>query len=481
MLGGRMNANPRPTPRLPRGSKFIPFLILALAVSWSAAQSEEPNTTLVWSDEFDYTGLPDPEKWGYDVGGHGWGNNELQYYTEAREANARVGNGVLTIEARKESYQGSDYTSARLITKNKGDWLYGRFEIRAKLPEGRGTWPAVWMLPTDWVYGGWPRSGEIDIMEHVGYDQNNIHATIHTEDFNHMKGTQVGSSIMASNVAEEFHVYAMEWRPDRIDAFLDGERYFTVTDTGGGIGAWPFDQRFHLLLNIAVGGNWGGAQGVDPSIFPQTMEVDYVRVYEFEDLTVPVVAHDVPGIVQAEDFDTQTGVQMEATEDRGGGQNIGWLTHGDWADYALEAATAGSYALDLRYASPEGIASVEITIDGQDPITVGPLPATGGWQSWETMEAARLALPAGSSTLRLTIDSPEDEDLNINWMELRAAGGNTWAGYPLIENEFVDTGGFLGYLYVGQDPFVWCYDMERWIFLPEENAMGAGAWLYMTY
>jgi beta-glucanase (GH16 family) len=415
------------------------------------------------------------------VGGHGWGNNELQYYTEAREENARVGGGVLTIEARRESYQGSDYTSARLITKNKGDWLYGRFEIRAKLPEGRGTWPAVWMLPTDWVYGGWPRSGEIDIMEHVGYDQNRIHATIHTEDFNHMKGTQVGNSIMASNVAEEFHVYAMEWRPDRIDAFLDGERYFTVTDTGGGIGAWPFDQRFHLLLNIAVGGNWGGVEGVDPSVFPQTMEVDYVRVYEFDDLTVPVLSHDVPGIVQAEDFDSQAGVQMEATEDRGGGQNIGWLTHGDWAEYALEADAAGSYALDLRYASPEGIASVEIRVDDGDPVTVGPLPATGGWQSWETMETAQLALPAGSSTLRLTIDSPEDEDLNINWMELRTVGGETWAGYPLIENEFVDTGGFLGYLYVGQDPFVWCYDMERWIFLPEENAMGSGAWLYLTY
>jgi len=445
------------------------------------AVGQEGEPTLVWSDEFDYTGLPDPQKWNYDVGGHGWGNNELQYYTQAREENARVADGVLTIEARKESYRGSNYTSARLITKDKGDWLYGRFEIRAKLPEGRGTWPAIWMLPTDWVYGGWPRSGEIDIMEHVGYDQNRVHATIHTDDFNHIKGTQVGSSIMASNVAEEFHVYAMEWRPDRIDAFLDGERYFTATDSGGGIGAWPFDERFHLLMNIAVGGNWGGVEGVDPDIFPQTMEVDYVRVYEFEDLSSPVVSHPVPGRIQAEEFDTQSGVRTEATEDEGGGRNIGWLTHEDWADYALETVSAGPYAIDLRYASPEGLASLQIAVDGGEPLVVGPLPATGGWQAWETREIGQLNLPEGSSTLRMTVDSPEDEDLNINWMEIQSAAADSWAGYPLIENGFVNTGDFLGYLYVGQAPFVWCYRMERWIFLPEENAAGSGAWLYAPF
>ena len=154
-----------------------------------------------------------------------------------------------------------------MISKDNGDWKYGRFEIGSKLPRGRGTWPAIWMLPTDQEYGGWPASGEIDIMEHVGYEMNRIHGTIHTDRFNHTKRTQIGSSLSARNVDTEFHVYAMEWRPDRIDIFLDGKRYFTISNDGSGFEAWPFDQRFHLLMNIAVGGNWGGARGIDDSIF----------------------------------------------------------------------------------------------------------------------------------------------------------------------------------------------------------------------
>ena len=226
----------------------IRFLLLLLFAGNTTTVSAQESSVLVWSDEFEYTGLPDDTKWSYDVGGHGWGNNELQYYTEARSENVRVENGVLTIEARKENFEGSGYTSTRLVSRNKGDWKYGRFEIRAKLPRGRGTWPAVWMLPTDWLYGGWPASGEIDIMEHVGYDMNRVHGTIHTAAFNHTKGTQVGKSILASNVDTEFHVYAMEWWPNRIEMYLDGEHYFTFPNNGSGFAAWPFDQRFHLLV-----------------------------------------------------------------------------------------------------------------------------------------------------------------------------------------------------------------------------------------
>ncbi|MEJ2503896.1 MAG: glycoside hydrolase family 16 protein, partial [Gemmatimonadota bacterium] len=138
----------------------------------------------VWADEFDTPGLPDTLRWSYDVGGHGWGNEELQYYTEARQANARVEDGHLIIEARRDSVGGREYSSARLVTKGKGDWQYGRFEARAKLPSGRGTWPAIWMLPTEWRYGGWPESGEIDIMEHVGHDPDVVHATVHTGAYN---------------------------------------------------------------------------------------------------------------------------------------------------------------------------------------------------------------------------------------------------------------------------------------------------------
>lgn len=237
---------------------------------------------LIWSDEFDYTGLPDDSKWNYDVGGDGWGNNELQYYTKNRTENARVENGHLIIQAHKETYGGKSYTSARLITKTKGDWKYGRIEIKAKLPGGRGTWPAIWMLPTDWAYGGWPASGEIDIMESVGYDPGKIYGTVHTEAYNHSLGTQRGSSIMIADAESNYHLYAIEWDENKIDFFVDDTKYFTFSNQGDWT-KWPFDKRFHLILNIAIGGDWGGIQGVDNNIFPVQMEVDYVRVYQLID------------------------------------------------------------------------------------------------------------------------------------------------------------------------------------------------------
>ena len=237
-------------------------------------------TNLVWSDEFDYTGLPNPQKWSYDVGGSGWGNNELQYYTKDRPENARVEGGNLIITARREAMEGRDYTSARLVTKNKGDWKYGRVEVKAKLPQGRGVWPAIWMLPTEWKYGDWPASGEIDIMEFVGYEPDRVHGTVHTQSFNHGIGTQKGSSLQFTDLATASHVYAIEWYADKIDFFIDNQRYFTFTNSGKGFADWPFDQSFHLILNVAVGGNWGGAQGVDPSVYPQQFVIDYVRVYQ---------------------------------------------------------------------------------------------------------------------------------------------------------------------------------------------------------
>ena len=231
-----------------------------------------------WSDEFDYTGKPDPRKWGYDLGGGGWGNNELQYYTDHVD-NASVGDGVLTITARKQALGGREYTSARLVSKHKGDFRYGRFEARAKLPSGRGTWPAIWMLPTDWRYGDWPRSGEIDIMEHVGFDPERVHISVHTGSYNHVAGTQRTATRMVDGVMEDFHLYRVDWTPDAIRGYIDDEPMFEFRNEGTGPDAWPFDQRFHWLLNIAVGGNWGGKEGIDDSVFPARMQVDYVRVY----------------------------------------------------------------------------------------------------------------------------------------------------------------------------------------------------------
>lgn len=236
-------------------------------------------TTTAWSEEFNTDGSPDPAKWSYDIGGHGWGNNELQYYTDG--LNATVNNGVLKITARKESFSGKDYTSARMVTKNKGDWLYGRFEVKAKLPRGRGTWPAIWMLPTDGVYGTWPNSGEIDIMEHVGFDQNRVHITIHTKAFNHLIGTQKSANKIVNTASDEFHRYRVDWASYGIRGYIDDEKIFEFLNQGAGPDYWPFDKKFHLLLNIAVGGSWGGAMGVDDTIFPASMEVDYIRVFTF--------------------------------------------------------------------------------------------------------------------------------------------------------------------------------------------------------
>ena len=262
-----------------RRTGIVAYLLSALALAGCASIPREAKQTLVWSDEFNYTGLPDSTKWSYNVDGHGWGNNELQYYTDKRLENARVENGVLTIEARKEEWQGSKYTSARLVTKGKGDWQYGRIEVRARIPKGRGTWPAIWMLAsTDPL--AWPDDGEIDIMEHVGFNQGYVHGTVHTKKYNHVIGTQKTDTILVPDCSEKFHVYALDWTADSIKISMDDQVYFTFGNERTGDDAWPFNKPHHLLLNIAVGGNWGGAKGIDDSIWPQKMEVDYVRVYK---------------------------------------------------------------------------------------------------------------------------------------------------------------------------------------------------------
>lgn len=263
---------------------FILFFTCFLFVQ-KTVLAQTSFTKLVWSDEFNYKGLPDSSKWGYDKGkgcpdNCGWGNNELQFYTWNRSENARVKKGKLIIEARKENYEGAGYTSARLVSKNKGDWKYGRFEIKAKLPAGTGMWPAIWMLPTKWEYGGWPHSGEIDIMENVGYWPDSVLSTVHTGAYNGMLNTQKTAGLNFKDLSKAFHVYSAEWTADKISFFVDGKLCNVFNNDHTGTAAWPFDTEFHLLLNVAVGGNWGGKFGVDDKIFPQKMEIDYVRVYQ---------------------------------------------------------------------------------------------------------------------------------------------------------------------------------------------------------
>jgi len=273
--------------------KCAPF-ILALTLALS---SQAEDWKLVWSDEFDKAGLPDPAKWNFETGF--LRNNEQQFYTRERPENARVENGMLVIEARKEQFKNPDYdpeaqgrgsagrrkefaayTSASLTTRGKAAWTYGRIEVRAKLPAGRGVWPAIWLLGSNIPEVGWPRCGEIDLMEFVGFDPGVIHANIHTAKYNHIRKNGKGSQITIPDAATVFHVYALEWDKARLDFFVDGHKYFTYENEGSGPDAWPYDKEQYLILNFAIGGDWGGAKGIDDTIFPQRYCIDYVRVYQ---------------------------------------------------------------------------------------------------------------------------------------------------------------------------------------------------------
>jgi beta-glucanase (GH16 family) len=234
---------------------------------------------LVWADEFDTDGRWDETKWNIEIHPPGWVNDELQNYVDRAE-NARVENGNLVIEAREDFFGNQEYSSARLNSAYKGDLLYGRVEVRAKLPKGTGTWPAIWLLATDENYGPWPNSGEIDIMEHVGWDPGIVHATTHCYNFRAAKGTLMTGWTIVPTFGDDMHVYALEWSADLIDVLVDGNKFFTFANDGTGWQSWPFDRRFNIILNLAIGGSWGGVKGVDNSIFPVRMEVDYVRLYE---------------------------------------------------------------------------------------------------------------------------------------------------------------------------------------------------------
>ncbi|MBE0662883.1 MAG: family 16 glycosylhydrolase [Bacteroidales bacterium] len=242
--------------------------------------SDDPNydPNLIWAEEFNYTGLPDPAKWNSEIGGTGWGNNELQYYTD-RENNAYVGDGVLTITAREEQFGGRNYTSARLTTQGKFDVKYGRIEARIKLPYGQGIWPAFWMLGANFNQVGWPTCGEIDIMEMVGgaNRENTCHATIHWNNNGQHANYGLSHTLPSGIFADNFHIFGIRWNSQGIRAYVGDIEYFTADISPAGFNA--FKNNFFMILNIAVGGNWPGSPD-ETTVFPQTMQVDWIRVYQ---------------------------------------------------------------------------------------------------------------------------------------------------------------------------------------------------------
>ena len=559
-----------------------PLLLLLLPL---AAQGQGER---IWSDEFDGEGLPDPAKWRYDVGGGGWGNDEAQFYTDARTENARVEDGVLIIEARKEGWPAgrnpsNDYTSARLVTKGNGDWTYGRIEVRAKLPAGRGTWPAIWMLPTGREYGTWPRSGEIDIMEHVGYDMGTVHGSLHSLANNWLTGTQPTGSTQVDDVDTAFHVYAVEWSPEEITFSVDGNPFYTAANPGTGWEAWPFDQPFHLILNVAVGGFWGGREGIDPDIWPARMEVDYVRVYDLGDTVA--LDTDADGEPNATDADDDGDGLSDAEEHELGTNLIQADTDGDgYSD--KEEVDAGTAPL-LAGSFPGSDASILMINNdfqfGEEPWIVHTnfLDAEGNWtgqvgswggsysvfdyvetrldgsvvfssytggdapraehllyQEWNPLQiellpgdvirfrgkaAADLSDPGMEATAFIRVldfgfqPMPEtvevtvpaeatefslettlgEEDINVLQAGVKITGPQaetgavtfaglettlneeTWGKWPIPQPDLVDTGDWMGWLNIANEPFVWSYKLESWLYLQKDYISEGGGWTYV--
>ncbi len=418
------------------------WMLGVVLLSSAACSTAQPQ--LVWSDEFDGTAL-NTSNWEYMFGDGcqfgpnlcGWGNQELQWYT-SRPENVAVEDGLLKITARQDFWQGREFTSARIRTLNKADFRYGRLEARIKLPRGQGVWPAFWMLPTNSPYGDWPRSGEIDIMEAINND-NVVHGTIH---FGDPKDDSGGSLTPAVNISETFNIYAVEWEPDEIRWYFNNQLYHVATSaewysSSTGNPQAPFNQDFHFLLNIAVGGRWPG----DPdqtTVFPQQMQVDWVRVYNlcptcpFHGAPLPI-----PGRVEMENFDNggqnvsyndadainrggsyrDEGVDIQVSTE--GGHNVGFIEPSEWIDYSVVVNEASLYKVQPRVASDGAGGLFRLELNGAplgDPFTA---PPTGGWQTWTTLNQ-RISLPLGQHELRWA-NSEQTGGYNINYIDFYLA------------------------------------------------------------
>lgn len=422
----------------------LPLAAAALAAVL-ASPAALADRQLVWSDEFDGTAL-DTSVWTPQIGTGtffglpaGWGNNEFQYYT-ARPENIQVGGGVLRIIARAENYNGRAYTSARLRTLNGVEVQYGRIEARLKLPDAPGIWPAFWMLPTGSPYGGWAASGEIDVMESVNAPDR-IYGTTHFGG-EWPNNTSLGGTISdGRDFGQNFHVYAIEWEPDRIRWYVDDELYHTqvsnqwFSSAAPGNPRAPFDNPFHLLLNVAVGGNFPGPPSGSVG-FPTEMVVDYVRIYEYENVQTREpftgAALNVPGSVEAEFFDRggqglayndsdgfneggafrpDEAVDLQVCSE--GGFNVGWIRPGEWLEYSVDVTQPGRYQVLARVASLGAGGAFRVEREGVGLSGPVDVPVTGGWQTW-TSVTGELPLLAGAQVLRLVVGADPNGEYNVN-------------------------------------------------------------------
>ena len=414
--------------------------VVGFSAASPVAQAQTP-WVLVWSDEFSGTTL-NTSNWEIQIGTGtssglpaGWGNNEQQFYS-GRPQNLSVSNGTLKITALRDFYSGSTYSSARIRSLNKFATQYGRIEASIIIPSGSGIWPAFWMLPTGSPYGGWAASGEIDVMESTN-TADGIYGTIHYGGQWPANTSNGGYySPAGTNFASRAYLYAVEWEPDEMRWYVDGVLYHTAnsnlwfSSNATSNNRAPFDVPFHLLLNVAVGGNFPGQP--NGTGFPMTMTVDYVRVYQRQQVPFSTQPAPIPGLVEAENYDLGgTGVAyLDAdTSNNGnqyrtnefvdiencieGGFNVGWIRQGEWIEYAVNVETPGTYRAQARVAAQTGGGSFRLEFGGVNRTGTMVAPATGGWQTWTTVSATA-TLPAGQSTMRFFVESGSTTQFNLN-------------------------------------------------------------------
>jgi len=402
---------------------------------------------------------PDAKVWGRDLGGGGFGNNEWQSYTDGA-ANAFLdGEGHLVIEARKEPTKGSDniardYSSARLKTKGLFEQRYGKIEARMKLPKGKGIWPAFWMLGADIDKTGWPKCGEIDILEFIGREPTSVFGTLHGPGYSGGGGIQ--GKTESPDVSEKFHTYTVEWSPEKIVWTFDGKPYNTIESKDVGNKEWPFEKPQFIILNLAVGGGWPGYPD-ETTVFPQRLVIDSVKAYKDVNLVVDEAAlakshaerraksmaykdkgpTKIPGTVLLADYlgtegvgfhDSDTineggayrtdGVDVGASGIGSTPNSIGWTKAGEWLTYDIEVTETGNYKLELTAASEPVGGTVDISFDGGFPNSVA-IPSTGGWTNWRPLSAGTAGLKAGKHRLRVTMKSASPSGSVGNLLSLK--------------------------------------------------------------
>ena len=415
-----------------------------------ASVIHQPKWTLTFAQEFDGPKgtAPDPKIWTRDLGGGGYGNNELQSYTDGNQNAFLDGKGNLIIEARKEKTTGKDnitrdYSSARMHTSKSFSQAYGKIEARIKMPTGKGIWPAFWMLGANIGTAGWPGSGEIDIIEYLGHETNKAHGTVHGPGYSGGAGVS-GSTDSPTTLNDDFHTYAIEWEPEEIRFYLDGKVYQITTPNDIGTNKWVYDHPFFIILNLAVGGGWPGNPN-ESTTFPQQLVIDYVRAYKDENLVIDTegiakraalrklngpIYHwpgpfKVPGVVPCADFNLggegvgyhdldpenqggqyrlKDGVDIGGSGTGGIKHSVGWTKEGEWLAYDLDVQDNARFYSEFQVASEGDGGTMHLEVDGKtmdEPVTI---PNTGGWTTWKPVKGPVVLLTKGKHTLKLKMD-----------------------------------------------------------------------------